>query len=176
MPLESLKKTGCFAGKIFALLTIILFYGTLFSASAAEIRGRVGWVYDGDTLLVEGVGKVRLIGIDTPEREDSSRDATFKRAGISPGKLRHGAQRATDFLIRTAKGKNVTLTFDRDKVDRYDRTLAYVTLDNGRMLNRELISEGLALVYRRFDFQLKEDFLTAEAAARRSGRGLWAKE
>ena len=59
MTLESLRKTGCFDWKIFALITIILFYGSLFSASAAEIRGRVGWVYDGDTLLVDGVGKVR---------------------------------------------------------------------------------------------------------------------
>ncbi len=51
-----------------------------------------------------------------------------------------------------------------------------VTLSDGRMLNRELLKEGLALVYRRFDFQLKDDFLRSEAAARGAERGLWAQK
>ena len=161
--------------KIFLLLTILFCSATL-SVAAAEVRGRVSWVYDGDTLMVDGVGKVRLIGIDTPEAESSSRDETYRRDGISPRQLRRGAKEATNFLLRAAKGKSVTLSFDRDKVDRYGRTLAYVTLDDGRMLNRELLKAGLALVYRRFEFALKDDFLRIEATAREAGRGLWARE
>lgn len=144
-------------------------------AGAAEVRGRVSWIYDGDTLKVDGVGKVRLLGIDTPEKELSTRDDAYRRDGISPHQLRRGAKEATGFLIRTAKGEIVTLTFDRDKSDRYGRTLAYVTLADGRMLNRELLKVGWACVYRRFDFRLKDDFLGTEAAARRAGRGLWAQ-
>lgn len=157
------------------LIAILLCCGTL-AASAAEVRGRVSWVYDGDTINVDGVGKVRLIGIDTPETKSSSRDDTYQRVGISLRQLRIGAKQAKNFLLREAKGKNVTLTFDRDKVDRYGRTLAYATLSDGRMLNRELLKEGLARVYRRFEFEFKDDFLRTEAAARGAGRGLWAQK
>ena len=158
------------------VLLINLFLCSVLSVAAAEVRGRGSWVYDGDTVMVDGVGKVRLLGIDTPEKKASERDKTFRRAGISSRQLRRGAKRATDFLIRNAKGQVVTLTFDRDKHDRYGRTLAYVTLPDGRMLNRELLSEGLAGVYRRFDFHLKDDFLRQEAVARVAGRGLWSQE
>jgi len=163
------------------LKSLVLIIGivlcSVLPASAVEVRGRVSWIYDGDTLKVEGVGKVRLLGIDTPEKEASSRDQAYRRAGISPRQLRSGAKAATDFLIRIAKGKIVTLTFDGDRVDRYGRTLAYVALaDDGRLLNRELLKEGLACVYQRFDFRLKDDFIRAEATAKRAGRGLWGKE
>jgi micrococcal nuclease len=160
--------------------TLVLVIGFLLCSglcvAAAEVRGRVSWVYDGDTVKVDGVGKVRLLGIDTPEEKASERDKNYRRAGIASKQLRRGAKRATDFLIRTAKGQVVTLTYDQDKKDRYGRTLAYVTLADGRMLNRELLREGLACVYQRFDFRLKDEFLRVEAAARNAGRGLWAPE
>lgn len=159
-----------------ALLLFFLLLCVLPLGAAAAVQGRVSWVYDGDTLKVEGIGKVRLIGIDTPEREASARDNSFRRAGISLRKLRGGALMATDFMIRTAKGQVVTLAFDQVEKDRFGRTLAYVTLPDGRMLNRELLREGLACVYRRFDFRLKDDFLQLEAGARGAGRGLWAQE
>jgi len=159
----------------FVLLIGLLFCSAL-SAAAAEVRGRVSWIYDGDTVMVDGVGKVRLLGIDTPEKEASERDKTYRRLGIASRQLRRGAKKATDFLIRNAKGQVVTLAYDRDRNDRYGRTLAYVTLADGRMLNRELLREGLACVYRRFDFRLKDDFLQVEAMAQGAGRGLWAQE
>lgn len=162
--------------KTFVLIIGLLLCCSVLPAGAVEVRGRVSWIYDGDTLKVDGVGKVRLIGIDTPEKESSPRDDAYCRAGIAPRQLRLGAKRATDFMIRIAKGKIVTLTFDRDKNDRYGRILAYVTLADGRMLNRELLKEGLACVYRRFDFRLKDDFLRTEAVARGEGRGLWGQE
>lgn len=162
--------------KSFVLIVGLLLCCAVLPAAATEVRGRVSWIYDGDTLKVDGVGKVRLLGIDTPEKKRSARDDLFRRAGISPRQLRRGAKEATNYMIRTAKGQIVTLTFDGETVDRYGRTLAYVTLADGRMLNRELLSAGLACVYRRFDFRLKDDFLGAEAAARSVGRGLWRQE
>lgn len=158
--------------KHFLLIFALLLFN-LPALAAAEVRGRVSWVYDGDTVKVDGVGKVRLLGVDTPEKTDSSRDDSFHRAGIPRKNLRGGAKRATDFILRTAKGKVVTLKFDESKKDRYGRILAYVILPDGRLLNRELLREGLARVYRRFDFQLKDDFLKAEATAREARRGLW---
>lgn len=165
-----------FRCKFLLLICVTLFFSGVIPVHAADLRGRVSWVYDGDTLKVDGVGKVRLIGIDTPEKDVSSRDRAYTQKGISSQKLRIGAKRATDYLIHTAKGKMVDLTFDRERTDHYGRILAYVSLPDGRMLNRELLKKGLACVYRRFDFRHKEDFLKAESEARKSGEGLWAKD
>ena len=164
-----------FRWQIFVLIIGLLLCSVL-CVAAGEMRGRVSWIYDGDTVKVDGFGKVRLLGIDTPETKASERDKTLRRAGIASRQLRRGAKRATEFLVRNAKGQVVTLTFDRDRVDRHGRILAYVTLADGRMLNRELLREGLACVYQRFDFRLKDDFLRVEAAAQGAGRGLWAQE
>jgi len=142
---------------------------------ALETSGEVLWVYDGDTLQVAGVGKVRLIGVDTPEKEASDRDRFLERQGIPPATLRRIATEASLFTRTLCKGKTVRLTFDRTGTDRHGRTLAYLTLPDGRSLNRLLLEKGLAVVYRRFDFKAKEDFLAAEAAARAAGQGLWGK-
>ncbi len=156
---------------IFWLLLILLFAG---SASAETLTGKVSWIYDGDTIKVDGVGKVRMIGIDTPEKKASSRDDYYLRQhNIEPATLREVAVKALKFNIKTVKGRRVTLEFEREKTDSYNRTLAYVILPDGRMLNRLLVEEGLAAVYRRFEFRHKKNFLKAEKLARDQRLGLW---
>ncbi|NOQ51582.1 MAG: hypothetical protein GQ578_05130 [Desulfuromonadaceae bacterium] len=143
-------------------------------AEAAEQCGKVSWIYDGDTLRVENIGKVRLLGIDTPETEDSSRDRYYLKAfGIPPKQLRQIARQAKQFNIRQVKGKRVCLEFDRQAEDKYGRILAYLQLPDGRSLNRLLLEKGLASVFRRYPFRNKEDFLTAEKNARGAQLGLW---
>lgn len=145
------------------------------AAVAGEVRGQVEWIYDGDTLKVAGVGKVRLLGIDTPEREASDRDRFFVKLGGNGKRLRRIAGEALRFNIETVKGKEVRLAFDREKRDHYGRLLAYVTLPDGRLLNRLLLENGYAVVYRRYDFLRKDDFLSAEAQARREKIGIWMR-
>ncbi len=159
--------------KFATLLLLLLFFGN----AAAETRsGRVSWVYDGDTLKVEGVGKVRLLGIDTPEKEASPRDDYYRRhERIAPDRLRRIAAQALNFNRQQLKNRSVRLEFDHEQRDSYGRTLAYVFLPDGRMLNRLLLAQGLAAVYRRFDFRYKADFLRAEQSARDRRLGLWHK-
>lgn len=139
-------------------------------------QGTVTWIYDGDTLAVEPYGKVRLVGIDTPERENSSRDQFLTDRGISAARQREVYRAAKAFNISQVKGQQVNLVLEDPPRDRHGRLLAYVYLPDGRLLNRLLIEQGLAVVYRRFAFKLKEDFLAAEAEARRTGAGLWAED
>lgn len=148
------------------------------TAAAADpvLQGEVTWIYDGDTLRVDGFGKVRLIGIDSPEKKTSSRDNFYRRWQIPPAQLRKTARQALDFCIVEAKGKTVILTVDRVPRDRHGRLLAYVHLPDGRLLNRLLLEHGLATVYRRFDFDLKEDFLQTEHLARERQVGLWRQQ
>jgi len=141
----------------------------------SALSGTVTWVYDGDTLHVEPHGKVRLIGVDSPERKTSTeRDRKFLRLGAQQQELRLAARQALAFNIREVKGKRVVLRLEGQDVDRYGRLLAYLELPDGRLLNRLLLEQGLAVVYRRFEFSMKEDFLAAEAFARESGQGIWS--
>ena len=172
--------SGRYRRSSLGFLQTLILIGLVFSlppagAQSSALTGEVTWVYDGDTLELAGIGKVRLIGIDVPERKPSVRDRFLVDQGIEPARLREIHAQAIAFVIKTAKGKMVDLSLDRDTRDRHGRFLAYVVLPDGRNLNRLLLEKGLAVVYRRFDFDLKDDFLSAEAEARRRGHGLWAK-
>ena len=156
------------------VLCLLFWTGPLYAATTTS--GLVSWIYDGDTLKIDGIGKVRLIGIDTPEREESPRDAYYKeRFQIPSPQLRKIAAQALVFNIRHAKGKWVSLEFDHEKRDKFGRILAYVYLPDGTLLNRLLIEQGLASVYRRFDFRLKQEFLLTEEKAITATIGLWEK-
>ena len=156
-----------------ALLACLLFCST----ALAETRsGKVSWIYDGDTIKVDGIGKVRLIGIDSPEKNDSERDAYYLRQQqIKRKTLRQIARQAFSFNIQQVNNRRVTLEFDQERTDNYGRTLAYVILPDGRMLNRLLLEKGFASVYRRFDFRHKPEFLRIEKSARDQQLGLWHK-
>jgi len=157
-----------------SVLLILLLTWALAGLACAEQYGRVKWISDGDTISVEGIGIVRLLGIDCPEKEESDRDWNFLRLGSCDWQaLRHVAQSARHRTSELCLHQVVHLQTGTEKFDRYGRLLAYVWLPDGRMLNRLLLEEGQAIVYRRFDFEEKESFLTIEQKARSKQRGLW---
>lgn len=123
---------------------------------------RVRQVIDGDTITVSGVGVVRLLGVDAPEKRGGYRQAEpFGDA-------------ATAFMKKLLEGRDVRLEYDGPRTDQYNRTLAYVVLSDGRIANIEIIRAGLAETYRRFDFTRKPDYQAAEREAREAKRGMWA--
>lgn len=159
---------------LFCLVLLLVCTATRVAAEPV-LQGKVSWVYDGDTIKVDGIGKVRLVGIDTPEKNDSPRDNFYRRWQVPPRRLRAISRQALEFCISQARGEIVTLTLDTEERDRHGRLLAYVSLPDGRLLNRLLIERGLATTFRRFNFRMKEDFLAAEKQARAQGLGLWQK-
>src|SRR5881398_2557732 len=117
-------------------------------------------VSDGDTISLSGVGKVRLIGIDTPE-------VFFHTDCYGP--------QASAFTKRALQpGTRVRFRVGREARDRYGRTLAYVWLADGRMFNELLAEDGYALA---LTIAPNDDYATVFAAAARkartAGRGLW---
>ena len=68
------------------------------------------------------------------------------------------------------------LEYDRDRLDPYDRVLAYVWLtDPPRLVNVELVRDGFATVATYPPNVAHLDALKeAERSAREAGRGLWA--
>ncbi len=120
-------------------------------------------VVDGDTLLLANRAKIRLIGADTPE--------TVKRNHpVEPW-----GPEATAFTKEFLAAGEVRLQFDRERVDKYGRFLAYVLVDD-RMLNEELIRAGLARAKTGFPYadSMKRRFRQAENEARNAGRGIWS--
>lgn len=124
---------------------------------------RVARVIDGDTLLLDSGHHLRLIGVDTPETGRPDRP---------PDRL---GPEAADFTRRFAERREVRLEFDRERLDRYQRVLAYVYIDD-RLLNEELIRQGYSTAETRFQFRsdMQRRFRAAEAEARAAGRGLWS--
>jgi micrococcal nuclease len=172
------SRTGNLIARLFLLPLIAwLTIATALAATAAPatLTGTVTWVYDADTLKVEPHGQVRLLGIDAPEKSTSNRDLAFVKLGIAPGRLRPAHGEGLSWAIHNLKGRPVTLHFDGTRRDRHGRLLAYVHLADGRLVNRLLIDAGLVIVYRRFPFALKEEFLAAETQARQRGVGLWSQ-
>ena len=119
-------------------------------------------VVDGDTIVVDRVGTVRLIGVDTPETVDPRRP------------VQYFGKEAAEFTRRMALSKSVHLEFDTSLHDRYGRTLAYVYLPDGTLLNAEIIRQGYGYVYARYPFKFLELFREYEREARAAGRGLWS--
>ena len=125
-------------------------------------------VVDGDTLLLGTGERVRLIGVDTPETKHPNKP------------VEHFGREAAAFTKRLAEGKPVKLEYDQANAhlqhkDRYDRTLAYVFLDDGTLLNSEIIRQGYGFAYTQFPFSRIEEFRRLEREAREQKRGLWGE-
>jgi endonuclease YncB( thermonuclease family) len=86
---------------------------------------RVAGVENGDTLLLEGNVPLRLIGVDGRHSQPLANT------------------QAVAFLRRRVESRDVTLEFDRERVDHDGRPVAYVYVD-GSLLNEELIRAGFA--------------------------------
>ena len=133
---------------------------------------QVSTIRDGDTIEVTtSDGKtypIRLLGIDTPEsvHKDSSKN-------VPEGKI------ASDFTKSLLNGQKVTLEFDKQFKDRTSehRLLAYVYLEDGRMLQKILLEEGMAKTNLLGDSpKYAAEFASIEAKAKQKNAGFWGQK
>lgn len=124
-------------------------------------------VLDGDTIEVDMNGSretVRLIGIDTPETHDPRKPVQcFGQAAAAQAQKLMGAKPVR--LVADAQQNN------RDK---YNRLLRYVYLEDGRLVNAEMIELGYAFAYTVFPYERLEEFRELERKARAQNKGLWS--
>jgi micrococcal nuclease len=122
---------------------------------------------DGDTIVVRIGDKdesIRMIGVDTPETNAPNTPVQcYGPAASAYTKNLIGEQR-------------VRLESDptNDNRDRYDRLLRYVYLPDGRLVAREIITNGYGFTYTLFPFTKKSDFVAVEQQARKGYKGLWS--
>lgn len=125
------------------------------SVNAAELRGKVVKVSDGDTITVLDSGnvqhKIRLNAIDAPESKQAF------------------GSKSREALADKIAGKTVAVEWA--KRDRYGRILGTVRID-GRDINHEMIADGWAWHYR--TYSKSKTLQAAEDAAREQNCGLWA--
>ncbi len=142
------------------ILTILLvLIATSCAQAAPSSNAVVQRVIDGDTIVVSLNGadeRVRLIGINAPERDEC-----------------FGTE-ATEQLRVLLDHTQVTLQTDVDVYDDYGRLLAYVYSDDS-LINRELVSGGFALAQPYPPNTLHQSELDdAMTTAKQQEVGLWA--
>jgi len=132
-------------------------------------------VIDGDTIQLENGERVRLIGIDTPEMHESNklyRDS--QKSGEDVRAIKELGERAYQFTRNLIEGKRVSLEFDVEKYDRYNRLLAYVFLKDGTFVNAEIVRQGYAsLLTIPPNVRYADLFAKFYREARENKRGLW---
>lgn len=147
------------------ILTLLTFLSLAASATVAFTvpkEGVVTAVIDGDTVVLQTGGKVRYLGVDSPE---IGHDA-------EPADCYGGAAKKTN--EKMVLGRRVVLKYGQSETDSHGRLLAYVFLQDGTCVNLELLRSGNAFVYRTSeDFQLPAQFMEVQREAIKKRRGLW---
>jgi endonuclease YncB( thermonuclease family) len=126
---------------------------------------RVERVYDGDTVQLVDGRRLRLIGLDTPERGRDERPAE---------PFAEDARAALTRLLKE-QGWELRLVFDHERFDHHGRTLAHAFAIDGRPVAAWLLEQGLAVA---LTVPPNDAWLGcyrgAEARARDARSGLWA--
>jgi micrococcal nuclease len=182
------KLTGKIISSIFTLGLIILLIGFFIvqkftdsdkDSDKNEKSGNyitVIRVVDGDTFELENKERVRLLGIDTPEKYESKKlekDATT--SGMDKKTVKKLGQLASNYVKGFVEGKRVRLERDptNEDKDRYGRLLRYVYLEDGTCVNAKIIQDGYAQVYESFPITKMDEFRKLQREARENNRGLW---
>jgi micrococcal nuclease len=120
-------------------------------------------VIDGDTIIVNTIGKVRYIGVNTPETHHPTKGVEY-----------YGRE-ACAANQRLVAGKQVRLEYDVQPKDKYGRTLAYVYVGKS-LVNAKLLEDGFAQVMTvPPNVKYADYFRTLQRQAQAAGKGLWGK-
>lgn len=154
-----MRRTTAFA---FALALVSACFLTVWAGGVEGRWEAIRRVADGDTLeLVDG-RLVRLIGVNAPEIDHEARTAEPL------------ALEAREFLAAAVSGGGIRLESDVEKKDHHGRTLAWVFLPDGRLLNELLLREGLAYCLPTVpNLKYEGRLLAAQRAAMAEEKGIW---
>lgn len=129
-------------------------------------------IVDGDTVIIldenltiDGSNKlvrIRALLIDTPEVHNGTIPEPF-------------GPEASAYAKEILTNQKVRLEFDKEKLDPYGRTLAYIYLEDGRMFNEMLLEQGLAkVVVYQPNNKYEEQFQAIERTAQEGKIGIWS--
>jgi len=121
-------------------------------------------VIDGDTIDIEDGIRIRLLGIDSPEKDECF------------------YQESKSFLKDLIEGKQINIKKDLTGKDKYDRLLRYVILPSDDreqddiLVNEILVREGYVLASSQApDTHYRDLLSSAQEQAKKKGRGFWGE-
>ncbi|MBS3087262.1 thermonuclease family protein [Candidatus Pacearchaeota archaeon] len=133
-------------------LTSLIFYYNLTDLNPKTTTAQVTKIIDGDTLQTSANQTIRLLGINTPEKNEPF------------------YQEAKTHLNNLVQ--NQTIQIESEQQDKYGRTLAYIFLNN-QNVNAQILKQGLATLYYYDHDSHYEELKKAEEFARLNQLGIW---
>lgn len=152
-----LTKSGTSMKKTLIAPWLLLLFPIFLAAQSNPrvFQGKVVSVADGDTFTVlwnQNQIRVRLEGIDCPEKgQPFGNNARQIVSGLVFGKV---------------------VKVEEQSKDRYKRSIARVYLPDGRLVNAEMLRQGMAWHYKKYSSDA--EYARLEQQARRAGIGLWS--
>ncbi len=126
------------------------------SLSQSKESAVVARVVDGDTLELENGDRVRILGINSPEKNNFY------------------YQEAKDRMVELVEGKQITMEKGDDDKDRYGRLLRFVFVGD-EFVNLQMVKEGYASVYLMPQgSKYYDEFSDAELGAKKNKVGIWS--
>lgn len=178
----SRKIISLFFSAGFIVLVLIYFvYNRLTDESGSKTSGEfvlVKQVIDGDTFILSTGEKVRLLGIDAPEKYDSKKlDRNVETSGMDRNAIKKLGQLSGEYVKKLVEGRKVKLEKEPDyeSKDGYGRLLRYVYLENGDCVNARIIEDGYGQVFESFPVSKTIEFRKLQKDAREKRRGLWGE-
>lgn len=154
-----IKRIFIFLIVLLLIVDLAYFYPRITGKGVYEWESvNVTRVLDGDTLEVNAgliSEKIRLICINAPEK---------KRPLYEEAKV----------VLSELEGKEIQILRDKEDEDKYDRKLRYVSY-KGKLVNKEILEEGLATVYMCEGLKYEKELKEAEERAMEQEKGAWKK-
>ena len=156
--------------KIFLQINIclILFSLVNIDVKSEEIKviSGIAKVIDGDTLRIDKK-KIRLFGIDAPEKKQQCRRSSLSISFLTFGKDYPCGQISADRLRKKINDKLVVCKYSSK--DRYKRFIAECFL-NKTNINAWMVQTGHAVAYKKYS----KKFVAQEIFAKKEKLGLWS--
>ena len=156
--------------KIFLQINICLIFFSLVNidVKSEEIKviSGIAKVIDGDTIRIDKK-KIRLFGIDAPEKKQQCRRSSFSISFLTFGKDYPCGQISTDRLRKKINNKLVVCKYSSK--DRYKRFIAECFL-NKTNINAWMVQTGHAVAYKKYS----KKFVAQEIFAKKEKLGLWS--
>jgi micrococcal nuclease len=143
---------------------------------------KVVQVVDGDGLIIENIFdkkiiEIRFLGIDAPELKLCKKLYQDEReTHLAAQFLIELGRKSLNYLLEAAPPKTkVSIAVEEKNIlDIYGRTLAYVFLEDGTCLNEKMVADGYAKPFNRFYCKELTKYQHLSLNARNESKGLFS--